>query len=209
MSLLVLIGDLVGSRETPDRQAVQDRLRAALKECNANRTAIASPYTITLGDEFQAVLQNGERAFNDAVRIQAVVHPTLVRFSIALGELSTKVNPHQAIGMDGPAFHQARAGIEDMRQSNTLFRLQGLPENLSDVVAPSLNLVSHEFSKWQSRRFSILAALQRREPIADIARYLSVSEQAVYKNISEGRLRDVSELFEALGRSMNDVLLGP
>lgn len=209
MSLLVLIGDLVASRETSDRQAVQDRLRAALDECNADHTAIASPYTITLGDEFQAVLDNGERAFKDAVWIQAVVHPVLVRYSIALGELSTKVNPDQAIGMDGPAFHEARAGIEDLRQSNTLFRIQGLPANLSDVVAPSLNLVSHEFSKWQSRRFHILAAIQRHEPIADIARCLSISEQAVYKNIGEGRLRDVSELFEALGRSMNDVLLGP
>ncbi|MDZ7670107.1 MAG: SatD family protein [Gammaproteobacteria bacterium] len=209
MLLLVLIGDLVASRETPDRQSVQDRLRAALDERNTDRTGIASPYTITLGDEFQAVLENGERAFKDAVSIQAAVHPVLVRFSIAIGELSTKLNPHQAIGMDGPAFHQARAGIEDMRQSYSLFRLQGLPSDLSDIVAPSLNLVSHEFGKWQSRRFDILAAIQRRERIADIARCLNVSEQAVYKNISEGRLRDVSELFEALGRSVNDVLASP
>jgi predicted DNA-binding protein YlxM (UPF0122 family) len=42
--------------------------------------------------------------------------------------------------------------------------------------------------------------------VPEIARQLEVSEQAVYKNISEGHLRNVLAAFAAIGRLMNRAL---
>lgn len=203
MPVLVIIGDLVHSRTAPDRQNLQNRLSAALEQINARTAGIASPYTLTLGDEFQAVLEEGGRAFRDAVDIQAAVHPVLVRFSMAVGALSTAVNPRQALGMDGPAFHQARAGIDGMKSEDTLFRIHGPQADTAALANASLSLISHAFRRWQTRRFRILAALQRDVPVPEIARQLNVSEQAVYKNVSDGNLRDVLTAFAAIGALMN------
>lgn len=199
VSWLVVIGDLVESRTIRDRGAVQGRLAHALAERNAFSTGIASPYTLTLGDEFQAVLNDPKRVFQDSVHVQAALHPVLVRFSLALGELTTEINPRQALGMDGPAFHEARAGIDTLKRQGALYRLQMADSDTAALANAALALISHNARKWQTRRFRILAAVQRGEPVPDIARSLSVSEQAVYKNIADGGLRDVLEAFEAIG----------
>jgi hypothetical protein len=206
MPLLVIIGDLVSSRTLPDRQDVQRRLEVALHQVNAARAGLTSPYTLTLGDEFQAVLDRGSRVFLDAVTIQAAVHPVLVRFSLAVGDLSTAVNPHQALGMDGPAFHDARAGIETLKNQDSLLRLCLADPDTTALANAGLSLISHAFRRWQTRRIQILSALQNDRPVPEIAEALEISEQAVYKNVSDGHLRDVLDAFAATGRLIDRAL---
>jgi len=204
---LAVIADLVKSRSVTDREQVQATLRDTISDINRRNGGIASPYTLTLGDELQALLGDGRRAFDDAVTIQAAVHPVMVRFSLAVGTLTTAVNPAQALGMDGPAFHRARDGIETLKSDNTsLFYVSGLQPDTAALSNASLSLISHDFSKWHGRRFQILADLQRDIPVPDIARRLGVSEQAIYKNISDGRLKDVLATFAAIGTFLNQAL---
>ncbi|HEX7035462.1 MAG TPA: SatD family protein [Pseudomonadales bacterium] len=207
MPLLVLIADLVDSRTIPDRPRLQSRLERLLAELRG--PGVVSPYTLTLGDEFQAVLDRGPRVFRDALTIQAALHPVLVRFSLAVGELSTEVNRRQAIGMDGPPFHAARAGIDALKNEETLFRVH-LPDALmADLANASLALISHAFRRWQTRRLSILSALQHDVPVQQIAERLGITEQAVYKNVSDGHLRDVLAAFDAVGRLLDRALGHP
>lgn len=206
MRYLVVIGDLVDSRAAADRAGLQQRLNGALAKRNGASTGIASPYTLTLGDEFQAVLVAGSRALGDAVAIQAAVHPTLVRFSLAVGELSTAVNRRQALGMDGPAFHRARDGIDTLKAEGALFHVSGLPPDSGDLANASLRLVSRSMGKWQTRRLKVLAGLQSLMPVADIARQLRITEQAVYKNVQDGGLREVLAAFDAIGRLLDGAL---
>ena len=198
MAVLVIIGDLVASRALRDRQQVQATLGDTLAAVNRPRTGLLSPYTLTLGDEFQAVLSGARRVFADALHIQAAVHPALVRFSLATGELTTTINPAQAIGMDGPAFHRARDGIEQLKHDDARYRVTGLPAAVERLANASLGFLSHASSKWRSRRFRILAELAAGTAVSDIARAEQVSEQAVYKNVADGRLRDVLDTFAAL-----------
>jgi hypothetical protein len=79
---------------------------------NGENMHLISPYTITLGDEFQAVLKNARHLFGDIITILYVIYPTKIRFSIGIGDIQTPVNPNQAIGMDGTAFYNARTGID-------------------------------------------------------------------------------------------------
>ncbi len=204
--LIVLIGDLVASRALADRGLVQQRLSAALADANARPSSIASPYTITLGDEFQAVLRRPDRVFRDAVAIQATLHPVQVRFSLAVGPLATPVNPDQALGMDGPAFHAARAGIDALKQRGGRYRIDILDPDVADLANAALGVIAHAMDKWQTRRFRVLSALQTNTPIAAIALQLGVSEQAVYKNISDGDLHDTLATFDAISRLMERAL---
>lgn len=206
MAVLVIIGDLVASRTLRDRQRVQTRLSDALEGANDNAAGILSPYTLTLGDEFQAVLSAGSRVFRDALNIQAAVHPVLVRFSLAAGALSTDINPRQALGMDGPAFHRARAGIEALKHGDARYRVEGLEPTAAQLANASLSFISHALGKWRTRRFRILAALAGGMAVPDIARAEEISEQAVYKNIGDGRLRDVLDTFAAVGALIDRTL---
>lgn len=203
MTPLVLIGDLVASRRSSLRQQLQEQLKGALDDLNRDRSGLISPYTLTLGDEFQVVYERADRLFADCLSIAAAVHPVRMRFAISLGDISTELNPEQALGMDGPAFYQARDGIDALKRSGELFTLAGLNDTDQALAAGGLGLFSHQLSKWQANRLRILSHLLQGWRVERIAKQLDISEQAVYKNINSGGLHAVIRLLTALTDTLN------
>ena len=115
MKYLVLIGDIVASRRLPARAQFQRRMKCVLQALNSRRKSLVSPYTLTLGDEFQAVYRDADTAFADVFGLMAEIAPVQARFALSVGEIVTPINPAQSIGMDGPAFHRARALLDRLK----------------------------------------------------------------------------------------------
>jgi len=203
MTPLVLIGDLVASRRSSLRQQLQEQLKGALDDLNQDRNGLTSPYTITLGDEFQVVYDQADRVFADCLSIAAAIYPVRMRFSLSLGDISTELNPDQALGMDGPAFYQARDGIDQLKRSGELFTLAGLSEAEQPLATGGLGLFSHQLNKWNANRLHILNRLLLGWRVERIAEELNISEQAVYKNINSGGLHAVIRLLTALTQTLN------
>lgn len=206
MQVIALIGDIVASKELPRRDAVQKRLGAVLAEVNAATGAPASPYTLTLGDEFQAVYRRADAVFADIVTIMAAVHPVQVRFAIGVGELATRINPKQALGMDGPAFHRARAALTELKDAERLLRVAGESATEWALANHILNLVSHQVAGWERNRLLILAGLLRGRKVREIEQDLTVSTVAVYKNIRAAALDDVVGVCQEITARLNAVL---
>jgi hypothetical protein len=113
MRVIAVIGDIVGSRRISERMAFQRRLQKAVADTNIlSASHTASPYTITLGDEVQAVYENADGLIHHILYLMSGISPISMRFAIGVGSLSTPINTDMAIGMDGPAFHAARDGLE-------------------------------------------------------------------------------------------------
>lgn len=188
MRYLVVIGDVVGSKRLKARAALQRSLAAELAAVSAGNGALASPYTLTLGDEFQAVYRRAGGLFADLVRIRAAGLPAEIRLSVAVGRIVTAINPQQALGMDGPAFHVAREQVERLKREGGRFALAGdLP---GDAVAreAAVELLSAWTEGWKPNRWQILLGRLQGRSVADLAAALGISEPAVYKNLHAGRL---------------------
>lgn len=127
---LAIIGDIVGSRgvDPGTRRLIQERLLAAFSDLTPGTTSgLAAQPLITLGDEFQ-FLDTGDAAGARAAmeqlpRLLELVRPAEVRFGLGLGELTTDLAP-QALGMDGPCFHRARAALTRAHDTDTLIQFQ-------------------------------------------------------------------------------------
>lgn len=209
MNYLALIGDVVDSRHLPKRDAFQVQLAEALKKAGARNATLASPYTITLGDEFQAVYRSAERLFLDLFSIWRDLHPEKVRFAIGVGELSTAINPKQALGMDGPAFHRAREAITVLKKTGYRIRLQGERAPQGPMFDPwnllnsSFNLVSHEVESWGKNRLHIMCGLLAGRAVAQMEKELGISKVAVYKNINAAALDELKELCDEAALFLN------
>jgi len=140
------------------------------------------------------------------VQIMAALHPDQVRFSLGLGNITTDLNLEQSLGMDGPAFYLAREGIDRLKDSGDLFHLDGLPENCALLAEGSLRLLSQRIQRWEANRFAILHGLLVGDPVKTIATRLSVSEQAVYKNIRSGGLEAVIQVLSSLTKMLDNCL---
>ena len=205
----VVIGDMIGSRGLEGRSAIQETLRALLARISAGRGDLASPFTLTLGDEFQAVYRQGDRVFHDAVDITAALHPVRLRLAVGVGEIVTAINPHQALGMDGPAFHRAREAINGLRERGQFFCLSGPPEfedacRLSNHV---LDLIGEVSRPWKTNRWFVLSGLMRGEDVQTIHRQLRISPVAVYKNVHAGMLAPMLGIFRELAKVLPKALV--
>lgn len=211
MQYLALIGDVVGSKDVPKRADLQKKLTQALKKINDRKPRpVVSPYTVTLGDEFQAVYKTADTLFLDVFSILVEVYPEKIRFGVGLGELTTPINSKQALGMDGPAFHRARAAIAVLKESEDLIRLQGEPPPQQKpefdqwrLFAYLLNFVSQKVGNWERNRLRIICGLLANRSVAELEQELKVSKVAVYKNINTAALDEFVGLCNEITRYLN------
>jgi len=134
----------VRSRAIGDRAAFQSRLEAALEQANGRQAeAPASAWTVTLGDEFQALFNTPE-AF--PLAIERICHALVghgVRFGVGHGLLTTPLKA-TAVGMDGPCFHHARSAVEAARRRRRSIVVEteaGVADRVSDVWNLALTVV--------------------------------------------------------------------
>jgi len=205
MQVIAVIGDIVASRNLPQRAVFQRRLKKVLDQTTGGARHLASPYTITLGDEFQAVYRKADGLFADVFRIMAEIHPVRTRIAIGVGDLSTRINPQQALGMDGPAFHLARAALTELKENKRLLRIKGAGEEWR-LACHLLNLLSHQVAGWSRNRLLVLEGLLRLQPVKEIEAGLQISRVAVYKNIRAAALDEVVGICHELERALNQVL---
>ena len=200
---LVLIGDIMASRQVKDRAGLQSKLIQVIELINKRNPGLDSPYTLTLGDEFQAVLNRADQVFHDLVSLSAAIYPCRARFALALGRIETPINPHQAIGMDGEAFHLARAVIDELKKDDELFGVKGLQGPGAALAVATLRLLSWEIRKWKHTRIQVLDLLLADHSVAQMARRLNLSDKTIYKSIDAGNLHRVIQTFEEIATLIN------
>jgi hypothetical protein len=207
---LVVIGDVVASRAAGDRRELQRSLSAAVQRINASaRRRLASPYTITLGDEFQAVYRSARDLFGDLWVLLEALYPVELRLAAGIGGIATPINKKQALGMDGASFHRARATMDRLkRERRTIIQVQGGEGELA-LANDALRLACRLLAGWKRETLSTLVCLGRGLSVDEIARLMKVTPRAIFKRIRSSSLREVlalagsleAELEEATGRA--------
>jgi len=82
MKFIAIIGDIIGSQKILERNRVQEKLESILLRINKSDKNIISPYTLTLGDEFQSVYKKADCIFLHIFTILSDIHPQKVRLPI-------------------------------------------------------------------------------------------------------------------------------
>lgn len=130
----MVIGDVVGSRRTPDRVGLHGRLRAALEAINARH---GSDLRITVGDEYQGHFPSLGAALAGVWRLRLELLPDAdVRHGIGLGDTAVLDAESGDRIEDGPGWWAAREAIEAVEQAASRPRSKAVRDRLS-VAADS------------------------------------------------------------------------
>lgn len=164
MQYIALIGDIIHSKEIEERRQVQEGLKSCLAKINKKyRRVLASDFSLTLGDEFQALLHLEAPVFKIIDEINLAFSPHQIRFGLGLGEILTAIDPKQSIGADGPAYWRARTAIQRVHQRNDYGNTQLAAETASQEKSDQINalLAATEFirSSWRSSQTAVLQTL--------------------------------------------------
>jgi len=183
------MGDVIGS-EAMDRA----RLHAVFNEETerANKVFahnLVSPLTITLGDEFQGMVQRSADAFRIAnrMRLDLLGRQVACRFVIGQADIETPLNRKEAWNMLGTGLASARERLNDKKEEGA-YRFSLLPEqhaaktaalqNLLDALGATLGDMEAGWSKVQ---LETIALWLRYDGDADkVAKCRQISKRAVY-----------------------------
>ena len=197
---LALIADVIDSKMVQERLDLQKQVEKTLQKMNELfGDYLASRFTLTLGDEFQALLEVDAPIFQIIDTLRLELNPTQLRFGIGLGEIVTDIDPLQSIGADGPAYWNARAAINLVHQKNdygnTQIYFSSGKEN-QDFFVNSL-IASGEAirSGWRESQEEILLNLLKRSVYSetfsqqDLAQSLGLNPSAWSKRLKSSSIR--------------------
>ena len=197
---LALIADVIDSKMVQERFDLQKQVEKTLQKMNELfGDYLASRFTLTLGDEFQALLEVDAPVFQIIDTLRLELNPTQLRFGIGLGEIVTDIDPLQSIGADGPAYWNARAAINLVHQKNdygnTQIYFSSGKEN-QDFFVNSL-IASGEAirSGWRDSQEEILLNLLKRSVYSetfsqqDLAQSLGLNPSALSKRLKSSSIR--------------------
>ena len=197
---LALIADVIDSKMVQERFDLQKQLEKTLQTMNELfGEFLASNFTLTLGDEFQALLKVDAPVFQMIDTLRSLLTPTQLRFGIGLGEIVTDIDPLQSIGADGPAYWNARAAINLVHQKNDYGNTQiyfSSGKEKQDFFVNAL-IASGEAirSGWRGSQEEILLDLLKRCVYSenfsqqDLAQSLEINPSALSKRLKSSSIR--------------------
>ncbi len=203
----VIIGDMVQSRKIRERQKVQEAFQQALQRVQQEyELEIVSPLTLTIGDEFQTVLNKADRFFPMINRLEEYLPEIRFRFGLGVGTISTALNRKAAIGMDGPAFHFARQALEQARQHQRRFVFACTQPKATKRIDLLFHWIDIVTSTWSKEKHRILRLSQLRLTQKAIAEAIGISQPAVSQHIRQPAFKLVLQTQQVIEEEISDLL---
>ena len=210
MTSTTLIGDLIGSRGSDDRQALHARFERALDDVNALFDP-PTPMRMQVGDEYQGVFATLGDALSASLLVRLALRPQGdIRHGIGRGDVEVLGTSPRV--EDGPGWWAARAAVERVEQSEARAATRTLrtayvaddsaPSSDSEIEAlvnASLMLRDELVTGLSERSLSVLRGLLAGTTQRDLAEELDISPSAVSQRVRADGLGTILAAHELLG----------
>ena len=200
----MIIGDIVNSREIPsnDRYKIQERLKIELEKINFDYDCeICSRFIITLGDEFQGGLFSPYHLFDILKRIKRSIKPYRMRFGIGVGYITTHMKFYDSFGSDGPAYHLARKGINELKSLKTSeYGYRIYTESEDNLLLNSLcSLIDNISSSWTETQKNYVDVVSDYNcELTQIATKLDINISTLSRTLSRANYKFIKETIEKM-----------
>ncbi|HHU70733.1 MAG TPA: hypothetical protein GXZ21_01710 [Clostridiales bacterium] len=213
---VAIIGDIKSSKKIMDRNGVQEKLKNILEIINNNyRQDISAKFMITLGDEFQGLLWNGNSIIKIIEEIQRTMYPDEIRFGIGVGAITTDINPDMAIGADGPSYYKARNAIEFLKindgksktpNSDIRIEIDEGDNSTSEMLNAIFMLLTMIQNNWTDRQREIIwDTMKYQDGQEKSAQRLGVAQSTVQRGLTNGQYYAYKEAINTIDRVLRGV----
>lgn len=209
MLIAAVIGDLIRSRHSQDREALHRSLAVTLAEINATH-ALITPFRVTVGDEYQGGCATAAEALRATLRLQLALAPEIeVRHGIGWGEV--QLLQEQPRVEDGPGWWAARDAIEQVHRAEnrpgsrlrrTAFRRADAAVGPDPATVEAMLVLRDQMVGTLSpRSLVVLRGLLQDVSQRDLATQLGISASAVSQRVRSDGLAALVAADRALAAS--------
>jgi hypothetical protein len=149
------MADIIGSSEkTPGPLMIH--FKQMIEKVNKEyKDHLMSPLTITLGDEFQGVVDSLEQGLDIIWRLDTLNLTSdesyRLRFILLYGEIDTPLNKEVAYGMLGSGLTEAREQLEKLKKSGREIGILGIDEKKAEKLMLAFDLYRSLYNDWPDK----------------------------------------------------------
>lgn len=180
------MGDIIGSSRYADLPRLRNEFIDLVETCNtAVSDGIRSPYTVTLGDEFQGVAVS----LIDALRAlfffeeQRLVRKLdfRMRYVCLFGNIDTEINPEKAHGMMGKGLSKAREILNDKKPGSPRFKFLLEDESLSYCIGNLYIVLDGIIGRWKKKDWKLIIDMIFKKNNREVADLHGKNRDQIYK----------------------------
>ncbi len=181
----ILMGDVIRSRDYELKELgrnLKDLVRSANEDLS-DKTL--SPYTVTLGDEFQGVtrsLSSGIETlfYFEELRLARKLDFKL-QYVLHFGEIETEINPETSYGMLGKGLAQARNKLAEKKRDRKRFNFSLVDPELSLQLNRLFEVMDGITGRWKKDDFTLLLDMINNENDREVGEKHSKDRSQIYR----------------------------
>lgn len=193
----IVMADIVKSRSY-NGEVLIDSFSRLVHRCNEMyENEILSPYTITLGDEFQGIVKSLKAAIETIFYLEeALLVEDLsfqLRYVVVFDKIETPINREIAHGMTGPGLALAREMLTKKQRSKSRFQFK-LNYGHDFELNMLFRLVESLVSCWNKKDYIFIKEMLCNDDDKSVAEKFNKNRSQVWKRRKTLRIEDYSIL---------------
>ena len=207
MDYVIVMADILQSREK-DANELMLEFKETVKHINDNwQTNIISPLTITLGDEFQAIIDTVENAVNIIIEIEefmlAKEFTFKLRYVLNFGKIETEINREIAHEMLGEGLTDARKALTDLKNSESRFLIKFKKEDwrIEKMLNDTFKIFQYYIDSWKANDYRIASHFIKLDDYKVIADKLGINRSTAWRRRKSLNIEE----FETVKRIINNL----
>ncbi len=153
MKQIILMADIINSRSHSSQELLKSFKELVLAVNTNFSNELLSPLTITLGDEYQAIVEELKDAIRMLIFIEEYsIHHKLdfkLRHVLKEGQVETEINHHVAHAMLGLGLTEARAALLGLKKTENRFWIELENKPSTDLLNHALQLFQSIIDEWR------------------------------------------------------------
>lgn len=185
MNRVVFMADVVDSHDYEGKE-LMSKFQELVKFINQIfYESILSPLTITLGDEFQGVVDKPSSAVAMIYAMEEWIVENewdfKLRYVIVEGKIDTEINKESAHEMLGEGLTKARKKLGEMKKETYRFYISVKNQGITSTVSKSLRLAQHFIDSWQPKDRATVSGFLNGLDYKELAKKLGKDDSSVWR----------------------------
>ena len=194
----IVMSDVISSH-SHDGNYVSNSLSLLVDACNKNfGNRILSPYTVTLGDEFQGITSTLKSAVESIFFVEEFILKKTITFTLRYvtyyGEIENKINPKIAHGMLGNGLTQARHMLNNKKPNTHRFKFGLDDSNLSKQLNQLFFLLESLIDKWKHIDYPIISEMLVNDNDHNVGKKFEKNRSQIWKRRRSLRIEDYNTI---------------
>lgn len=199
----ILMADIIGSSGKASNQLMKVFQKLVEKVNLQQEDQLLSPFTITLGDEFQGVVKDLKAGLDSIIIFEeALIKHQLdfkLRYVLHYGLIETPINAEIAHGMLGKGLATARQKLEDLKKEKfTRFYVDTENSKPDTLLNNLLLLYQSVIDDWLPKDYGLIRVFWEKKDYKKVAAHFKKVNSLMWKRERSLKLKEYAVIKETL-----------